>query len=286
MGHGDHWDCIKADASDEVTSFLSVATEQGEAMLGTIFGLKQNDNAYWQERGIDPETQPLGMIYDAGAFKILVVCLYQTAGDKSFWSVWTAYPILKEGLSVELTVSEISLWGNGVEAEVTGVTEDGSSISYFDSYYFRDAGKYEVGDHIRVELGAIAFGMKKAESGSFFIDDPAVIKAMRGNSPDQDLLEPIEVRLDGAAMLMPKEGWDSYEYTYHCPVRAIDQAVAFEQNFYRITATLLRGIENGIELDVPVLVSERLMEGDPPIAGDDVEGGLWLHGQYLEHVTS
>lgn len=280
MGHGDHWECILPSVDEAITRLIPEAINYGETVDGNSFCFTNRSGADWAEDGVDPSGPvPIGIVFDTGAYSILVLMLFKEVEGEKNWTLWSGYPFLTTGTRVELEITDISPWGNGVEAEITGSTSDGIEISYFDCFYFRDAEKYELGKRLTVELGALAFKARILDPQTIILEDPAVIEKLRSISGDFDSSKPLEIRTEGMAALLPIKGWDCYEYSFQGPVKKIEQMPGQENNFSRIVATVIRGEE---DYDLPILVSQHVMDGALVEVGEDIAGHLWVHGQLVD----
>jgi len=67
-----------------------------------------------------------------------------------------------------------------------------------------------------------------------------------------------------------RQGWE-YDNIFE-----IENTSVLSQSAWRVAATVIR-IDDNFDLDI--LITERAWEGEkPPVAGQDIEGCLWLQG--------
>ncbi len=279
MARYDHWRCVLFLAEqEEILDFLSFASENGESVIGTsrCFALNIEDD--WLKMGFDPDGFPRASVCDLGAYSALALLIYLGTPDNGYWMIWTGYPYLNQGEQCEITIDKISSSEYGMEAIISAKTNSGFSVDFLDTYYFKNAGTYKKGDRILVEMGAMAFSLRRIKELLFFQYEPD-----DKGAPNFDLSDDKKNTYRATTALMkPVEGAFSFEYWFSGPVKSIETLWGHGQKYYRITLTVLLSCADSSEFDVPVLVSEQILRGPVPVVGDVIEGCLWLHGRYVD----
>lgn len=79
--------------------------------------------------------------------------------DKRFYKI-DMFPVIQNGVEVTLTITHISEWKNNVEAILTGVTEAGFEIIFFDTNYAKNKDTYTLGEKYNFKLSALAYSVK------------------------------------------------------------------------------------------------------------------------------
>ncbi len=282
MGHGDHWECVWPPAEEAVGTLLPWTVENGEMMSGTRRRLPISSDVEIEVGSRTFEATPFALVADAGPFQSLCVLVPNNRHGRN--EVWTGYPFASAGLGYRLTIEGIHEWENGIEAEISAQTADGLPVTFFDLHYFRNADRYELGETYPFILGAMAFKLQPADRGQFEITDPKIVRQIRALDDDLEQdgvvdLSPVAIETEGAAIMLPIEGWDAFEYTIQAPVKSVVEREFDGRRFYEVRATVLRMDQ---DLDLPILAAEHVIEGGVPKVGQDIAGGIWVHGYLAE----
>ena len=194
--------------------------------------------------------------------------------------VVSIFPFFAGGSQHTLTLSEVTVWESGVEAQITAIWGDGE-VSFFDSQYSINRAWYETGRDYEFIFSGMAYNAGPAEKREWTIDQhPDQVAWMNRQIKDGEEPEPATrtLSLDGAAVLLPVGGWDIDDYSFHAPVKSVQE---FEdwlgQDGWRVRATVMRC--GGGDCDLDIFITRRAWTGEaPPEVGQDIEGRLWLQG--------
>ncbi len=274
MGHGDHWGCVFKDTDTGISELLPVAIADGALVEGETLVLKKmsRDGEIADEPG-EP-TLTFGLVSDRGPYSVMVVLMKQDGMEETF--VGSAYPFMPEGCIRDMVVQSVEEWDNGVEAEITGVLDDGAIVTFFDLEYFRNSGQYHEGRRVTVELAALALFAEPTEHKPIVIDDPDRVAEIRAIAGDSRTSDRIEFRTEGMAILFPAENGQASEYSFTGPVKSVTFDEVGGQTFHRAVITVLR---MGDDFDLPVLIADHTRKGAGPVAGQDFSGLIWMHGR-------
>ncbi len=91
---------------------------------------------------------------------------------------------------------------------------------------------------------------------------------------------PIEVRLQGAAILLPCEDLSPDDYNFQASVKEVESFDMDGRRVTRLRCTVLR-LKSDIDIDL-YATAAGMREGEQPRIGDDVRGALWLQGYLAE----
>jgi hypothetical protein len=276
-GHGDHWYSIRQDYESFIESLISSVVANGRHIPGISLPFSNLSDPSAGIVNTAPPCVANGLHTTGEAFDSIVVVVTETneSTGESQSDLWTGYPFCGSGGTYRLTIKEIDKWDNGIEAVIFSETDDGLSVNFFDLLYFRHGPDYEIGATYDFEIGGLISRLRTADPSEFPLDRPDLADAIKRKLGDSFEM-PKTVTSKGAAILMPRGFPD--EYTFHGPVRSIDQIAADGRVFHRLVVTCLYG-EN--DFDLPMLAAEHVVEGGPPNTGQDVEGTVWLHGKLL-----
>lgn len=193
----------------------------------------------------------------------------------------TLFPFFAGGSQQALVLHEVRVWQGGLEAQITAAWGEGE-VSFFDTQYPINRAWYEAGGSYEFLLAGLAYDARPAEHREFTINrHPDEVAWMNSRLPDDE--EPhtaaTTVSFDGAAMLLPIEGWDIDDHQFRAPVKTVEEFTDWlGQDGWRVRAAVMRfGDEDG---DLDILITRRAWKGDaPPRVGQDIEGQLWLQGR-------
>jgi hypothetical protein len=196
------------------------------------------------------------------------------------------FPFYPGGTSHTLTLLDVSVWDNGVEAQICASLGD-PDITFYDAHYLLNRGWYERGREYEFILTGIAYNAGPAQTTEMpYTPNPdqiaweAVLAQERGEEPRET---PATIRLDGAAFFLAISEWDVDDYSFRGPVQDVKPFADFlGQNGWLVTATIFH-LEEDVNLNI--VITNQAWQGDaPPQIGMDIEGRLWLQG-YLKDTA-
>lgn len=192
------------------------------------------------------------------------------------------FPFSASGSQQTLTLREVSVWKGGLEAQIEADWGD-ASVTFFDTQYLINRAWYEAGKSYDFILTGLAYSANVAERREWKIDQHADVVAWlnqhleEGDEPHEDATT---VSLDGTALFLPVEGWDTDDYSFHAPVKSVTEFQGWlGQDGWRVSATVMRVGEGERDADLDIVITRRAWAGAaPPQVGQDIEGRLWLQG--------
>ncbi len=235
--HGDHWGCV-TQSEDGILQAVKWALPAAEAP----------ETLEWEGHEVTaciPES-----------------CSLTVCGITLDRSVWTAYPMALDGVVHEVTVDGIEEWANGLEGQVVGSIGP-AFLAFFDTRYYRNAGRYRVGENYPVALAAFAYTLREAEPQT--ITDPEGRKHSTRN----------------VAGYRPFPRGDVDDFVYQFPVKSVGTVQLCGRTVYRLLVPLFRLPDESGEhrdIDITLYAAEHVTGGYVPRVGDAVTGVLWLQG--------
>jgi hypothetical protein len=145
-----------------------------------------------------------------------------------------------------------------------------AAFHVFDPLFFRNHATYETDKNYDFALSGIAYNLWKAGDDKF-------------KGPDGR-----ELSMRGMAGLFPlanKTNAGPGEYAFRSPVKAVDPFVANGRQVLRVALTLFRLPEESAsygDVDYYLYVRQDRLNEYMPVAGDDVQGTMWLQGYLLD----
>lgn len=200
--------------------------------------------------------------------------------EKEANMIVSLFPFFAIGSQHTLTLREVSVWEGGLEAQITAIWGK-AEVTFFDTQYLINRAWYETGKDYDFIFSGIAYSAGPAEKQEWQInrhpDEVAWMnrRLKEGEEPREAIYT---MTLDGAAMFLPIGEWDVDDYSFHAPVKSVEE---FEdwlgQEGWRVRATVMRFGDEDADLDI--VITRRAWSGEaPPQVGQDIEGRLWLQG--------
>ena len=168
-GHGDHWECIY----ESVEGFFENSVERVLGQNVTPLPHHQHEPPY----SIDN----LGEIIASSAYAEEVGALrhmfltWKRPNDEPGILV-SAFPWAHDGMGYEIEVSEVVDLGNYAEGMIIGSLPQGAALSFFDPLFYRNSGRYELGNRYQFSLAGIAYRIAKPEYSTIDVTRPDMEK--------------------------------------------------------------------------------------------------------------
>lgn len=194
------------------------------------------------------------------------------------------YPYISFGREVTVELCQVSVWHSGVEAQIDAIWGN-FHITFFDVSYLLNRCWYESGKSYQFILSGLAYRAKPCEASELTIkQNPDIIewqrKVLERMGEEASHVRDLEtVRLEGTAIFMPIQEWDRDDYWFRGVVREVK---SFDnwlgQSGWQVRVMIQRF--DGEEGDIDIFITQRAWSGgEPPQAGQDIEGEVWLNGQ-------
>ncbi len=278
QGHGDHIDCLNgyANSAEFLSEWLPRTIKEGSLVLAN------SEPIHCSLGDGIPSTTRFFMIGDKDGpvrFAILIAAVEEKKSNE----VISAYPEC-DGNEVEIKISEIHEWANGVEATIDGTVlgECEREISFFDTRYAFTKGSYEIGKTYRFRLAAFAYNAQVVpeKDREFRIEGEEAAKRRRdlGDEPKFEpdgSISPVVFRMDKmVACISVSEAYPD-DAEFQSPIfKRVESFTKFGADFYRLEIAIAR---DDVDVTVPLIAKKSLFETRPK-KGDPVRGHLWLQG--------
>jgi hypothetical protein len=236
LGHGDHWRCVFQEPGD---GRLAAAIREAVERPALV-------------RSADGTTE-----YRLEGDALNVVVLVRGK------QVVTAYPAVAGIGPWPVTITQVHASRGEVEGRITG-TCMGAAVTFFDTAFYRNHGRYRTGETYRFNMGALAYSLGPA---------PGLEAEIEGG---------VRLSLAGASAYMPASGSDGGEtddYWFHSPVEGSVETAEVAGAALRIFPVTL-GLPRDFPLHLRLCAAPHAeAPGTSELApGDDVQGYLWLQG--------
>lgn len=268
-GHGNHWECI-TDLENLVTKHLSTLVKEGNVedmanVRGTFF-----------ENGFETLEKVYAISYPKSELASLALLVHDKENQVN--SIFCLYPFCRGGIEHCLRVEEIEEWTSGVEAIITGTTEGGHTVSFFDTKYYKNKETYCKGDLFTFSLSGLAYTAEKNENTSFKLEGERAIDwlAKVGESPTYDNdgnIESVVFDTRDLVTLLPAANNISSDYVFQSPATPIEEIEIFGKEMFKIRIQIFRDPDAFI-----YLFAQKKFFKNIPKNEDSIRGFLWLQG--------
>lgn len=268
-GHGNHWQCL-FDVENGIRDWLPVMVERG----CLIDPRPANDGLGAGE--------VVGIAYPDTPLRTLSLIVGMRKNGTMRQVLASAYPFAVKGVRRRLVVEDVIPWQGDIEAWIrTSFPDgDGPELTFFDSRYYANKKRIGVGMEADFILAGMAYFAEVVHPEPILIETPDVIRAMRAGTDRADDPSPVEVRMEGAAILFPREERAPHEYEFQAPVTAVEAFDLLGRRMVRLTVTVARLIDHEDEdVAIDLYVSDHVWgSNERPMPGADVRGLMWLQG--------
>lgn len=243
-GHGDHWGCVLRSVQErELIPYLANVT-------------RKDNHPYTYEFGPGFSHKGLAFYSEPGPVRTCVLVVNSALAS--------AYPEVQDGPVWPVTITEIVPWANGIEGQISGSCH-GAAIGFFDTRFYANQRRYDVGQTYNFHMGAFAYTLGPAPRTEFDTDMGA------------------KVSMEGASAYMPakldNDQADIDDLWFHSPLeREREDAYLIGPPIYSYPITM--AIPEDFELSVNLYAAPHVMapEMNSVKPDDDLQGFLWLQG--------
>lgn len=268
-GHGNHWGCVFKDQR-LLMQFLPVLVERGRIV------------DRFEERGM-ADGATTAIAWPDTPLRGLSLISEERQNGITRQVLASAFPYAATGLRHRLVVKEILPWQSGIEAWIKASPpgDDGPSITFFDTRFYANQRLMKIGLEADFILAGLGYFAEVVYPEPVLITKEHTIRAMRAGTAGADDLSPIEVGMEGTAMLLPRDDYAPDEYEFHGPVKLVDTFDVFDRRMIKLTITVARlSDHNDSDIDIELFVGDHVWRSNErPMPGADVQGLLWLQGR-------
>lgn len=197
-----------------------------------------------------------------------------------------AWPHFAGGLAQDIAVDQVLLSSDRRQAFVRGRIGD-FQIAFHECFFAIDRGFYRPGVRHRYALTALAYNARAGGLGPVVLTPEAPnYRKLREKMPGNLRADgSLTIPTDGMVHCAPMEAAPPGTYELQGPVKAVRryQGFDFDQPILQVVMALHRGVEEDDELDVTILMPERVIENGSPLAvGDDINALIFVQGAILQ----
>lgn len=273
--HGDHWECVcdSSDLENTIIVFAKILTKRGSPDL-------HGNTDDFDEKGNVVNVPTIGVKYVKEGVGIQGIILCHTEENE----LRSLFPAFYDGTAIELELTKIDEFSNGVEAVLTGENEHGE-LRFHNIDYYAWRNKYNIGEKYTFQIAALAYKAEvvSEEGREFEICGDDAIKFYTELGNEVEYLEDGSVKpikFGAAELVALLQNDDAYpsDGEFQSPIQGrVSTKDFFGCPLYRIPILVLRDVESeGTE--IPLYAKSNFFDHKPR-SGEPVRGYLWLTGR-------
>ena len=274
QGHGGHWATIVDTEKYDLGEFLMEQSSNAKH-VNTASGAfhEEGDEHGYDIIGLSTINPEIGM-------HMLIV----EKGDSNEFV--SAYPEVGEsGAHVALKLVKINKYSNGLEAVLTGETEDGNQLCFFDSEFYVNKYSYEIGHTYTFSLAALACKAEEMpeDERTFTMTVEETLRMAEASGrdvrrdEDGNVIPNVFVMDELVACLNTVEEVPD-EYEFQSPVRNVKSVKVFGTPMYRMDVTVVRTDDEPDAVVIPLYAKKDFFDKKPK-KNAPVRGWLWMFGK-------
>jgi len=271
QGHGSHWECL-GELNDMIAKTLPKVLQDGDTVEK---GVEWYDSIGNHES----DKHTVFSIALNAELSALAVCIASEKKQSSTFA--SAYPFVQTEKTVKLKITAIHEWENLVEAVIECETENGQTISLFDTKYFKNKELYKVGTICSFAVAALGYNVEILKNRSFTFEGQQAVDFLSkmGKEPDYDdkgNIEPVKFDLSNLVAFLPRTEYPD-DAEFQSPINSIETVKAFDNMYYKFNITIFRDPDVCIDLYAKTSFFE-----EKPEVGEPLRGILWMQGYLME----
>ncbi len=265
--------CDSSDLENTIIDFAKILTKRGSPDL-------HGNTDDFDEKGNVINVPTIGVKYVKEGVGIQGIILCHTEENE----LRSLFPAFYDGTAIELELTKIDEFSNGVEAVLTGENEHGE-LRFHNIDYYAWRNKYNIGEKYTFQIAALAYKAEvvSEEGREFEICGDDAIKFYTELGNEVEYLEDGSVKpikFGAAELVALLQNDDAYpsDGEFQSPIQGrVSTKDFFGCPLYRIPILVLRDVESeGTE--IPLYAKSNFFDHKPR-SGEPVRGYLWLTGR-------
>lgn len=292
QGHGDHNDCLFGRSEDGGMEIV----DRIRKMMPTsvICGRTETEIPCSMGAGLPDSMSFVMLASDTGAVRLQTLVGVVEAGKQN--TLISAYPEC-EGATVEVRLTAVHEWANGVEATLEGTMlgDEERNVAFFDTRYALNKGKYVIGERYRFSLAALGYDdceiMPEKDRKIVLTSEQSerILKTL-GKEPkrlEDGSIEPLAVDQSTGVVYWSSSAAYPDDAFFQSPVfERVRTVKAFERRYHVFTVGIARSNEKeDVDIVIPLYARSGIF-AIRPHKGDPLRGHIWLHGYRIQEAEA
>ena len=196
--------------------------------------------------------------------------------------LYSAYPFASKGGKQRLRLTEIRDWGNEIEAVLVGENEDGIEIAFFDTKYFANRDRYQIGETYDFRIAGVIYKARCTNDETIEITDQKRIAEFNEGFSDEPerlpdgTLAPIIIHYAGCFAYVSTSEEYAEDAEFYCVIGKVEE---FDLEGIRMFQITPKSGDRKVPLPGVIFGAASVFkDGYVPKPGDSIGGGLWTQG--------
>ncbi len=258
--HERHFDCIcnRDDVTSAVDGELGVLAQEQDIVFSTSKELLVRDSGGNAIHAVVLAMRA-GKESTRADFPLTIQFLARSVKTEEDFSVCKWYPVYDAGKEIDVTLTDIHEWANGMEATLEGTILDGSRpVAFYDTRYAAKKLDYRIGETFRFKLAALAYSVE-------LLAKPK----LRISAENADTGDTVTCVSQGGAQP------DNCEF--QSKIYGMDETRFASHEYQVLQIACARG-DDGTDVLIPLVVRKDFFSRPLPRVGKSVRGLLWMQG--------
>ena len=276
QGHGDHLDSILdgIDIQDFLQTVPNLVNNAG-VICKTAGKIKCN---FGENYPPEIEFALLGDTENSGRVSFLLGCEINNERHE----LLSFYPEY-DGAEIEMKLTAIHEWANGVEATLEGSMLNGErKIAFFDTRYCINKGKYRIGENYLFKVSAFSYNnIEILKDPSFKFEGDAAVDFLRKTGENVEYeadgsVKPIVFHTDKMVAFLQTSGEYPHLAEFQSPIFSSEEKQLFNGIFYKLDIAIAQ--DNNEEQIIIPLIAKKSLFKEVPKENNPLRGMLWMQG--------
>ena len=287
--HQRHFDCVCA--RDSVQYLVSGKLEVLSQMQDTVFvspkvPVRNSEGQLLEANVIGMRA---GKENTRDNFPLAIQFLARASQTEEDINICSWYPVYDKGTDIDVTLTAIHEWANGMEATLEGtVLESARQMVFFDTRYAAKKLDYRIGETYTFKLAVFAYFVEMLDSPKMKLtaeqteefERKAGWKARRDANGN---VKPMTIDMRDLVACVSRRGAQPDNCEYQSTIRGIDKEQFDIDEFIVLRIACVRD-DDGKDIEFPMICRRDFFSRPWPRVGKCVRGILWMQGYCVEGV--
>jgi hypothetical protein len=273
-GHGNHWGCLQKPAEEAIQNFIPATIAKGQ------LGKPLQREGLWFDREQPSIEKVIPIVMGNKAFGTMVLLVSDSPKKSSV--LYSAYPYARKAGKQHLRLTEIRDWGNEIEAVLVCEDKDGMEIAFFNTRYFANRDRYQVGESYDFCIAGVIYAARCTNDETIEITDQERIAEFHSGCSEEPerlpdgTLAPIIIHYAGCLAYVSTSEEYAEDAEFYCVIKKVEEFDIEGIRIFQITPA--SGDEKVPLPGVIYGAASMFKDGYVPKVGDSIGGGLWTQG--------
>ena len=286
LTHERHFDCVCS--REKVTSMISGDVEVLAHEQDMIF-VSPKELSVLDSEGNQVDALVAGLRAGNESYRAnfpLAIQFLARVNEKEGINVCEWYPVYDDGTEVEVTLTDIYEWANGMEATLEGTVFDGTrQVVFFDTRYAQKKLDYRIGETYRFKLAAFAYCIElldkpKVRLSAEEAEDFAQKTGWKVKRDSEGKAKPMAIDMSNLVACVSRGGAQPDNCEFQSKIYAIGETTCAFHNCLVLEIACFRS-DDEKDIHIPLVVRKDFFSRPWPRVGKCVRGILWMQGHCM-----